>query len=135
MLQQDFIDELVQKYDLDLLILFGSRAKDRAREDSDIDVAYLSKKPLSDEQWDEMMCSIMANTHINRVDLVNLNHEHGLLIRYQIFTTGKLLYESAPRLFREMMFTAINQYSDARPVLADFVEKNIKQYLQSFSHA
>lgn len=135
MLSTDLVHRLVKKYDLDLLVLFGSRVGVNARKESDIDIAYLSKCPLSNDQWDEMMCCIMEHTHLNRVDLVDLHKEHGLLIRYQIYTKGKLLFESRQGLFREKKIDAILHYSDARPVLMDFIDRKLNAFLLSKKYA
>jgi predicted nucleotidyltransferase len=69
-------------FDLRLIVLFGSSARGRARQDSDLDVGVFAKHPLSATQrtdlWGRLSQLLQAE-----VDLTVLNHVEPLL-GYQV---------------------------------------------------
>jgi len=59
--QKEKIKRLAGKYQLKLMVLFGSQAKrKRVHKESDFDVAYLSKKDLSGKKIIDLNCDLMG---------------------------------------------------------------------------
>lgn len=79
---------LAQKYDIDKIILFGSRAKGTNRERSDIDIA-VSGKNVRDFTFDvdELIPTLL------KFDVTNLNSPHGKSFLNEIHSTGVVIYE------------------------------------------
>ena len=68
-------DQLIQvinaKLDTEFIILFGSFAKENARDDSDLDLAYFSNTPLS--SYDRfLLAGELATIAGREVDLIDL---------------------------------------------------------------
>jgi predicted nucleotidyltransferase len=103
---------LVDVFDLRLVVLFGSSARGRARQDSDLDIGVLVKHPLSTTQraklWNDLSRLFQAE-----VDLTVLNHVEPLL-GYQVARDGVLLFESEPRVWEGWKSYAVRQFWDTR---------------------
>lgn len=111
------LQELAKKYDLRLLLLFGSRAGDPKflHKESDFDVAYLSEKKL--DLWEEskLICDLMPVFKSEKVDLVNLENAPPLLF-YAIFKKCQVLYANNPLLFYYFRAYAFKKYIEAKPL-------------------
>lgn len=119
---------------LGLLILFGSRAKGTAREDSDWDLAILSQMELDapPEAWGELSLyeklGRILQIPSDRIDLVNLRHCSPLL-GYVVAKEGKILYEAEPNLFRSFQCKAWHTYLDTAK-LRSYQEEYIRRGLE-----
>ena len=81
---------------IELVILFGSRAKGYARPDSDLDVAISSEKPLD---LLEITNDLIQATHLNDIDVVDL-HRCGPLLGMRILNEGEVLVRKPGALGR-----------------------------------
>ncbi len=97
---------------LDLLIVFGSRARGDARPDSDWDIGY-----LADETADVpgLLARLVEALDNDRVDLVDLRSAGGLL-RYRAAREGRLAYEAAGDLFDRYRLDAARFWCDNAPL-------------------
>lgn len=102
-----------QKAGLDLLVLFGSRARHQARSDSDWDLGFLANNAVDQEALRESMVEILSAP---KVDLVELNRSNGLLC-YFVAAEGVLIYERLPGAFMDFREAAVRFWCDAEPVL------------------
>ena len=84
---------LAVKYNLSLIMLFGSEARLTANKESDIDIAYLSKKYLSLEEEIALEEEISKLINSDRVQLVNISTASPLFLR-EIVRDGFVLYQS-----------------------------------------
>lgn len=83
-------DFLVDRITPSVIYLFGSRAADRARSNSDYDIAYLSDKHLSN--YERFMLAQELAAILNRdVDLVDLK-QASTVFQTEIIETGKVLH-------------------------------------------
>ena len=86
------IKKIAKKYDLELLLLFGSRVNKKfLHKESDFDIAYLSERELSGQEQVDLNCDLMDIFHSDKIDTVNLRKANPLL-RYQIAAKSELLY-------------------------------------------
>ena len=53
-------EEIIKKYDLKLLLLFGSRARGDARKDSDTDIAFFGNKRLDLKEKSMLMMDLTS---------------------------------------------------------------------------
>ena len=97
---------------LDLLILFGSRARGDARPEADWDFGY-----LADEAADMpgLLASLVEVLKHDRVDLVDLGRASGLL-RFRAACDGLLVYEAMSDLFDRYRLQAAQFWCDNAPV-------------------
>ena len=128
------IGEIAGKYGLKLLLLFGSRAKDKKniREDSDFDFAYLSEKKLDIKQEIELNCDLIDAFGCDKVDLVDLRKDNPLL-RYEIYRNSKLLYGNEID-YLEFKAFAFKDYINHKPLfeLRDFLMNKRHKLLGKF---
>ena len=98
---------------LELLLLFGSRARDDSHARSDWDLAYLGGSSFDST---ELLARAMEMLGTDRVDLVDLRRASGLL-RYRAARDGQLLFEARPGLDDAFRFEATQFWCDVAPVL------------------
>jgi|SRR3989344_4360472 len=87
---------IAEKYDLRLVILYGSYAKNKATEKSDVDIAVLGKKKITFNEeiaLNNDFAGICADLGIKEVDVKSL-HNASLLFLFQVMKDGVLLFGS-----------------------------------------
>lgn len=105
-LNQNDIDNinniLINEIKPNVIYLFGSSAKGISRPDSDLDLAFLSEKELSDYNVFMIAQEIASKLNID-VDLVDLN-KASTVFKAQIVGTGKVIYcnDDVKRMYFEM---------------------------------
>ena len=97
---------------LDLLILFGSRARGDARPGADWDFGYLADEVADVPALRAALVEVLDNDHI---DLVDLGRASGLL-RYRAACDGLLVYEARSDLFDRYRLQAAQFWCDNAPV-------------------
>ena len=100
--------ELAKKYNLDMIVLFGSHADSTATRESDVDIAYASKQPLSFEVELSLGNELASLFGTEAVDVVYLNRTSPAFM-YQIMKKAKLLFSKNPMLFPDFFSYAIKR--------------------------
>lgn len=98
---------------LQLLLLFGSRARGDARPAADWDFGYLAAPGLDVTALLVRLVEIVGS---DRVDLADLGRATGLL-RYRAARDGQLLFEARRGISDEFRLQAALFWCDAAPVL------------------
>ena len=98
---------------LELLILFGSRARGDARAGADWDCGYLADETLDLPALLAALVEVLGN---DRIDLVDLRTAGGLL-RYRAARDGRLVHEASASLFDRYRLEAARFWCDNAPVL------------------
>jgi predicted nucleotidyltransferase len=98
---------------LDLLLLFGSRARGDDHPESDWDFAYLAGPGFDP---DEILARLVLLLETDRIDLVDLQRANGLL-RYRAASEGRLLFASRPEVFDRFWFEAVSFWCDMGPII------------------
>lgn len=112
---------------LDLLVLFGSRARDDVHPHSDWDFGYLAGPGFD---VDDFLARLVGLLGIDQIDLVNLRRANGLL-RYRAAAEGRPLFESTPGVFDRFWFQAVSFWCDAGPIL----QQGYEEILQGLARA
>jgi predicted nucleotidyltransferase len=99
---------------LDVLLVFGSRARGDEWERSDWDFGYLAG-PRMDAAG--LLATLIDITGSDRIDLVDLSRASGLL-RYRAAREGVAIYEGRPGLADAFRFEAARFWCDVSPLLA-----------------
>lgn len=120
------VKEIAQKYQLKLLVLFGSQVKGKRfrTSNSDFDFAYQAKKNLASQELIGLNNDLINLSGNNRVDIVNLQGTDPLL-KFEISKNCQLIYGDQ-RDFLEFKAQAFKAYIDAQP-LFDLENKLIKR--------
>lgn len=97
---------------LEILIVFGSRARGDARPGSDWDIGYLANETAD---VPGLLARLVETLDDDRVDLVDLRSAGGLL-RYRAAREGRLAYEAAADLFDRYRLDAVRFWCDNAPL-------------------
>lgn len=100
---------------LHLLVLFGSRARDDARAESDWDLGYLAAAGFDP---DALLLDLVTRLGTDRVDLVDLARAGGQL-RFRAAAEGRVLHEDQPSRFETFWLQAVHFWCDAGPLIRD----------------
>lgn len=124
--------QLCNDLNLSLVALFGSQATGKTRVGSDIDIAVLSdRKAISPEYKFEVWEAFLWFFHRADVDVIVLNHAPSLL-GYKVATTGKVLYESRPNVWRDFRLLAVKKHADAKKfyeLKKEYVRRTVRKIL------
>ena len=99
--------------DLDpvLIYRFGSYARQQTHSESDVDVAFLSRRRLV--PYDVFMCAQQLAGQLHRdVDLVDVSRASAVL-KAQVVESGRCLYAESERLRDEFEMYALSDYARA----------------------
>ena len=108
-----------ERDEVSALYLFGSAARDRATDESDIDIAVLigraglTKKDI--ERFRTKYYEASPHFSLRRVDIVILNTAPTFL-KYQVIKTGKILFDRNRNLRVQFTERTINEYLDFKPI-------------------
>lgn len=104
--------KLAKKYDLNLIILFGSHASGKVKPDSDVDIAVKGNKPLSFEKEQNLYSEFISLFERDDIDLINLDTHSDIILLYEIFTAGKVLFQINHWLFPHLRMRAWFDFQD-----------------------
>jgi predicted nucleotidyltransferase len=114
-------DFLIEKLNPDLIYIFGSFAKGELRDDSDIDIAFLSSKEF-DEYEIFLLGQKLADCLKREVDLIDLK-KASTVFKAQIID-GKLIYANTLKQKMDFQLKVMQEYTqlnqDRREVLKNY---------------
>ena len=115
--------------DVDLVLLFGSRADGTNRKDSDFDVAYRSKKLLSIEEEDAFYTFMMKYFGSENIHILNIKNAKPLTL-YEIMRNCKVLYAENMMSFYELRSYIFkrNEY-EVKPIFQTKFNRLKEEYL------
>src|SRR5690554_1819213 len=116
------IEDIVEKFNLRLLIVFCSFGTKQYTERSDIDLGYLAKNPLQTEDEISLLQELVFYFQKDRIDLVNL-HQADPLLLYEVANKGRALYEKEDA-FLHFKLKAFARYAETR-----FLRKKRRDFL------
>ena len=121
--------EVAQKYDLRLVLLFGSQVDGKQlHKESDFDVAYLSKRKLDLMEEARMMTEIAPYFHSDNIDLVNLKNAPPLLY-YAVFDKCQILFQEDELLFPTLRIYAFRKFVEMQPIY-ELQHQRIREYVK-----
>ena len=124
-------EEIIKKYDLKLLLLFGSQARGDARKDSDTDIAFMSGRNLDFNQKAELMMDLLpvVKAKETKIDVIDTKTAHPLLL-YLIMQDAKVLYTEDMMFFYNLQSAAFKKYIEVKPVYEEMYRR-LGEYLVS----
>ena len=110
------LDGLVKKIktnkNVTAIYLFGSQVTGRARQDSDVDIAVILKNPTWKEEYNISYNDGLFDVHaFSRLPLI---------IKFRIFSEGKLLFLRDKNYVADVCLNAIKYYRDFEPFFHRF---------------
>ena len=121
------IEQFCKQEDIVLLVLFGSRVKNKTHKKSDIDIAVLNRKKTSTSKKLQYI-SQLEQIYDTSIDLVVLNNTTDPLLLHEIFWNGKVLYEEEDGIFRKQQYRAWAKYVDTH-----YLRERERKYIKNFS--
>ena len=125
--------EEASKLGIKMVILFGSRASGKAREDSDYDVAVLTSEEKNIGESMDNYSTVLSflsralNVSDGLIDLTNLNMANPLLA-YEVLFQGKMLYGERDG-FDELRARSYRYFVDAKPFFDFEAKMSQKKYI------
>lgn len=120
-------DLLYRDDDIVLAIAFGSLATDDMRPDSDMDIAVLTRKPLTRQRRESLIRSLACISG-RAIDLVDLDNAGVVLLR-SILRNGKRLVCKSPRAPGDLVFRMIMDGADFLPYRQRLLEERRKAWI------
>lgn len=106
--------KIFNKYpEMRLLILFGSRARNQERENSDWDFGYIASKEFDEAP---LYTDLVLALETEKVDLVDLNRASALL-RFRATEDGIAVFEKTGKEFVDFWLAATHFWCDAGPII------------------
>jgi predicted nucleotidyltransferase len=126
------LTSLCEQFNLDLAILFGSRAVGEIHAESDTDVGVLVAEHgiLSPAKLLDLQYRLSQVIKPGQIDLADLERASGLL-KHIACEKGILLYEAQPGTFARYRVRAWNQFQDERIQIRRFDSEAISIALRS----
>lgn len=118
---------IIEKYNIELFILFGSYAENMNKPGSDLDLAYKSSELLAEEKEIELLNELSNFYQRGDIDLVNLSKAEPVL-KVEVAKKGRLLYGSE-KMFEEFSIYAAAIYADTK-FLRDDRRKTLAKRLE-----
>ncbi len=116
--------QVTERYELDLIVLFGSYAKGRARRGSDMDIAVHTTQngfgqgnPSSEAFWEINLIADLSRVipAPEGIDLVILNQVDSATLLYEVSAYGIPIYQREPTDFHQFRsYAARRFYDDAK---------------------
>ena len=122
------INNLAKKYNLSLVILYGSHARGKVHKESDIDIAVLGARPIPFEKLIDLNNEFAEIFKVKEIDVKSL-HNTNSLFRYQVMYKGILLYGKSYN-YNSFKSYAFRDYYDSQDLLR-LKEVFIKKRLQN----
>ncbi|MCF6207525.1 MAG: nucleotidyltransferase domain-containing protein [Sulfurovum sp.] len=110
--------------ELQAVYLFGSQNDKTATKHSDVDIAYLSTKTLTNiERWD--VSKRLASLLSIDVDLIELSQTN-TIFRYQILSTAERIYGEGYEVesFETLAYSFYLRFQEERKPIVDEIMKN-----------
>lgn len=118
---------IIDKYNMELLVVFGSYASNKNNQGSDLDLGYKCFYFLTESEEIELLNELSQFYKRVDIDLVNLTKAEPIL-KVEIAKKGKLLYGSKEK-FEKFSIYAAGIYADTKFLYDDrrkTLEKKIK---------
>ncbi len=115
------LQPIAEKYGLRFVVLFGSVARGRVHEESDIDVGVLMERVPTFNQRLKLWQALSELFHAE-IDLAILNHPKPLF-GFRIANEGKVLFESAAHEWEKWKSYTVRYYWDTSKFRDDLKDR------------
>ncbi|MDY6820548.1 MAG: nucleotidyltransferase domain-containing protein [Deferribacterota bacterium] len=117
-------EEIINKYGITLLVVFGSFAEGTTHKDSDLDLGYMSSNLLTKETELSLLGDLIKYYKRSNIDLVNLKKATPTL-KLEVACKGRLIYGTEEDFLRFQLYAAAH-YADTK-----FLRQERENYLKS----
>lgn len=125
------IKKIGDKYNLSLILVFGSQAKGEKHQNSDLDIGVLAEREFDFEEYSRLYSDLSEVFGNQNVDLVLINHADPLFLK-QILENCQIFYGSKKTL-AELKLYSFKRYCDYRRYL-DSERKFVHQFIKELNN-
>ena len=115
----EIVKQISKNRKVEAIFLFGSQINGRARQDSDIDIAVLTKNINDDDEWN------MAGHGSDKFE-IHIFRKLPLIIQFRVIKEGKLLFVRDKKYVRDVSRFVISRYLDFQPFINRFYQRVIE---------
>lgn len=112
-ISRKLVDCILKYSEVQLFMLFGSRARAEANETSDWDFGYVATREFDSTALYSDLILLLST---EKVDLVNLSRVNGLL-RFRAARDGKVVFERTKGEYEKFWLQAVHFWCDAGPII------------------
>lgn len=105
------IGDLADKYQLDLILMFGSRLTGNVHTESDIDIAVCRRQMLSETEKIQLIYELCNIFRTDDIDLVDLRTASPLL-KKEVFKNYKILLQRDTMLLYQLELANIHEMKE-----------------------
>ena len=109
------VAELKKRPYVEAVILFGSQARGTAMQDSDVDIAVITRNATERQKWD-----ITEKT--DELDISEFSRLP-LIIQFRVIKEGKVLFVRDKKMLHELSMKTISNYLDFEPFIEEFYRR------------
>jgi len=117
-MKKNLLNEIAEKYNIELLVYYGSYGTEFYNNESDIDIAFLSAEQLSIQEKLELLEDLIHYHKKSEIELVDLRTADPVL-KHEIAVNGRVLYEKEENLFERYRLFYIKSIRENMSVLED----------------
>ena len=117
-------NSILEKLDCEAIVLFGSYARNTQNEESDIDIAFKSKREINKKEVFYLKQEL-EDIAKQDIDLINLD-DIGDVFRYEILINGKTLYceeQLKFELYKLDMYREFLDLNESRKPIIERIKK------------
>ncbi|OGL40569.1 MAG: hypothetical protein A2042_05295 [Candidatus Schekmanbacteria bacterium GWA2_38_11] len=107
------LNHLIKKYNISLIILFGSQIKESRGINSDIDIGIYLKNLINDKEEFQLLTDLVNIFKNDSLDVAILNYASPLLL-FEVAKKGKLIAERKKGDFLKFKIMAFKKYWETR---------------------
>jgi len=105
------LEDIANKYQLDLVLVFGSRATGKVHPESDIDIAVYGKEILSETAKIQLIYESCGVFHTDNIDLVDLITAP-VFLKKEIFKNYKILLQRDSMLLYQLELANMHELKE-----------------------
>jgi predicted nucleotidyltransferase len=127
------INLITEKYNIQFLVYFGSFQTPYYNRDSDIDIGFLTLRPLDANDRMNLLEELIKFHRKSEIDLVDLIKAEPIL-KYEIARTGRVFYEKETGLFERYSLYYIKKFYELKPAIEaemKMIGDSIKELLEN----
>lgn len=117
------LNNFAKKNNITMILLFGSRAINRFREDSDTDLGVLFH---GEHNYEEVITGFIKLFPFSKVDIAILNHSDPLL-NFQILSKHEIIYCADKEVYLRFFADTVKKYHDMQKIYR-LTDKYLKDF-------
>jgi predicted nucleotidyltransferase len=121
-------EDIANKYQLVLILMFGSRAAGQVHPESDVDIAVYGKEILSETAKIQLIYEFSDVFHTDTIDLVDLRTTSAFL-KKEIFKNYRILLQRDPMLLYQLELANMHELKELE-ILDQIRRERLKEFVR-----